>query len=223
MLKDIKQKVTLACGIIVIVMMVVVIFSSNNEHVKKEPQVNSEKIISLLNKINNNYTLNIEENINNTITKYIYYNDSKLELYERENDTVGYIKYNNNIYSINPDDRKLNKVNELPFIEDRYYNVNFLKKIISMCDFKFKSINNVSCKIDRNDYFTKLNETYNTTYGNDSSDIINININYNNTLIDGIKIDYSLNNNIKIYYLEFVNVGTTDFSIIYDQYKNILD
>ena len=67
-----------------------------------------------------------------------------------------------------------------------------------------------------------LNKMYNTNYGNEGRDEIDIFITYGSR-IQSIKIDYTINNDIKVYNLEFINIGKTDFSDIREYYKEGLN
>lgn len=221
MLNKIKEKYLLVCSVIVLFMILVVLVSGKKDVSYKKPTINKEEIISLLDNIQDNYTLSIEENLNNTITNYIYYNDSKIELYEKENNNIGYLKYNDKLYSVSNEDYKITEVSKIDFVSDEYYNVGFLKKVIDRCNFVYKDSNTVSCKIRKSEYYDIYNNIYNTNYGNEGSEQLDITIFYS-TKINSIKIDYTSNNDIKIYNLKFTNIGNTDFSSIFEYYKDKL-
>ena len=223
MLKDIKEKEMVVCSIIVLLMIIIVVLFTDKKDISyKEPIVKNEEIMALFDNITNNYTLSIEENINNTIERYMYYNDSVIELYEKDESDIGYLKYNNNNFSIIKDTYELKKVDEIDFIKNEYYNMDFLKKIIGKCEFKFNNSYSVNCKLKKSDYYSEYNKMYNTNYGNEGSDEIDIYITYGSR-IQSIKIDYTINNDIKVYNLEFINIGKTDFSDIREYYKEVLN
>ena len=221
MLNKIKEKYLLVCSVLVLFMILVVLVSGKKYVSYKKPTIDKEEIISLLDNIQDNYSLSIEENLNNTITNYIYYNDSKIELYEKENNNIGYLKYNDKLYSVSNEDYKLTEVSKIDFVSDEYYNVGFLKKVIDRCNFEYKDSNTVSCKIRKSEYYDIYNDIYNTNYGNEGSEQLDITIFYS-TKINSIKIDYTSNNDIKIYNLKFTNIGNTDFSSIFEYYKDKL-
>lgn len=223
MLKKLKENSLLISAVIVLIMIIVVLFINPKEKVKK-PQnvVDNKSIISKFDKIGNNYEIDIEETNNNVVINHIYYTDSKMELYETENMDVGYVKYNDKFYIMDGNTHKLSKTKNINFIDEQYYDLDFIKNLLSNCEFEFENNATVKCNIKRRDYFNKLNSKYNTKYGNDSEDEIEIILKYSDS-IKNINIDYSSDYVINKYNLTIKNIGNNDFHEIREYYKDILE
>ena len=224
-----KDKLTLFCGFVVLVC-VIFIFStdniSNNVPVKEEKVDNINEII---NNRGDNYTLTINETLGEDIYEHIFYEDSKLKLYESTTSEFGFLKYDNKLFVVDGETKKLQINNkDASFINSFYYDYDFIKEFTKSCEYEYVLNNKVQCKLSLNEYLKYYNNRYNTNYSGNDYEFIDINISYGKK-IKTINIDYSLFDKLinaddkkHIVDLSF-NYTKNDFSEIYDNYKDVLE
>lgn len=217
----------LTCGGIFLLAIIFVLFS-NPKYEKKELTVNNEEIYKLFDNIKDNYSLIIEEEMNDKTNKYSYDRDENVELVSTENEDSGYMLYNNKYFKVQSD-RKISKLKtSYPLFNNFYIKYDIIKDLVKKCDFKYIDTNNTSCNISVNDYVSFLNDTLNTEYNLSSNENIYINVTYS-TRIYTITIDYSnfdvlVNNNEKlIYKISINNINKNDYSEIIDYFKKTLE
>ena len=229
--KNLDDK-TVKIGIIILffLFMIGFIFLTGSRKSKKETviEVDKEKIINLFSKINDNYTLVINKNINNDINKIIYYKSKDGEMYEVGNSL--YFIYNKIKYKINVDNGKIQKVNDkLDFTNDRFSDIDLLKKVFNYCEFEYINDVKVNCKIKYSDYLNEYNKMYNTSLVTDHNNFIDFNIVYYEDSIGKINVDYTnineivnFNNDDIVYGIKIENIDSNDFSILFEKYKDVI-
>ena len=222
---DKKNKKTLIFLVVFFIIMVFSLFAGNM-HVEENDELLNETVISLFDSVKDNYTISVNVTRNDVDNKYTYYTDSKLELYEI-NDDEGYIKYNDNYYSVDSENYELTKIKEID-IYDKYSNINLIKNLLSYCDYSFVNKANIKCKIKISDYIDEYNKLYSKEIPSIEGDMI-ININHLDKLLNYIEIDYSDinklidNNDDKLKYkIVFEEIGNNDFSDLMELYKDEL-
>lgn len=227
---DNKDKGTLVCGgIILIVIIFVLVTGFNNEIIKNNDSVNNEEVNKLFDNIKDNYIMTINKNINNMNEEIIYYTDGKLELYESSIYEDGVIKYNNKLFCLNDESMELTDCDgEYDYVNDLFYDYSFIKSLLSECDYRRVSDNNVTCNVSLNNFFEKYNNMNNTEYVGDEREIV-FDIVYNSSYISKISVDFSDVYNIihgfddKFSLNIKFNVNGNNFDKIYEYYKDILE
>ncbi len=235
MIKKISEKYkiseTLITGILIVLiltLMLVFIFATRSgaKKFKNDRVLTSENLELLLNRINDNYTLNMDEIINGELNNVIYSRDSKMETYELYN--KAYLYYNNNLFEINEENYKIKKISKEPFVDNPFYNINLLKKVFSHCE--FERINNVKsiCKVKFSDYILEYNNLYNQNI-NPVDNIIKFELIYFDDL-SKINVDYTdinriINNNSKSikYGIRIEDIDKNNYDIFYEKYKKTLN
>lgn len=239
MLDDILKKIptslilclTLFCGCVCYILMSSDSTSNtNNNEVDKNLIVKNE-IIDLFNQIGDKYSFNVTRTFGNSIHKWNYYTDSKLEIFDGEfysNKT--YLVYNNKKYVVNLDNYKINRYNDnIKYINDVYTNKDLIKNIIYYCDLEIINNVKVNCKINLSDYVREYNSMYNKSLTVQNDKEMLFTISYYSTKIDKLVLDYtafnSLISNSKenlIYEIEYFSTDQEDFDNIYKYYKDYL-
>ena len=239
MLKDAKKikkfykenKKLIYFGLFFIIIIFVLLVSPNDSNNNKiKHYVSKDNMVELFNKINNNYSLTIEENINGDLKTLEYSNDSKIILYEgSKTDNNGYLLYNNNLYLLNSDNAKLTKVKNIPsFVNDRLYDLNLLKKVIPYCEFDYINEVKANCKMNLSSYINEYNQLYNENISVEEDKEIIFEIIHYSYRIGKINVDYTpinklINNNDNVFYgIKIYNIDSNDFSEILEHYKDIL-
>lgn len=217
-------------GIFFLTVLFVLLSNPNNSQIsnKEKLVVNKEEMIKLLDDIQDNYSLKIEENLNDEIKNYEYNRDSNIELLTENNTNYGYILYNNKQYKV-LEDASISKMKKMhPLFDNNYVKYDFIKGLLKTCDFKYIDSTNASCSINVNDFIQYLNNTLGTTNDLVSQEEIYVNITYTDKIYS-IKIDYS--NYIKLisddeklsYEMIFSDINKNDYSEIIDHYKDVLE
>ena len=193
--------------------------------------VSKNKIIELFNLIEDNYTLTIERNIDGNSEIIVYYNDSKNQMFEVNNNI--YLKHNNKLYlvkQIDSNNYKITKSNEkLSIINDSFADIDLIKKIVNYCEFEYINPVKVTCKINYTDYLKefniKNNSEYSINYDNKMSfDIVYYDDEIGKLIIDYTKISeiiYGTNQNI-IYGIKINNINSNNFDLLIEKYKKEL-
>ena len=227
-----KISETLAKGLLIalvfIIMIAFILLTGNKrKDIKKSISFTQDDLIKLLEKIHDNYTLDIDETIDGETTKLLYSTDSKIDSYELNNKV--YLYYNNNLYEINQDNYKLTKTETKKFVNNPYYNINLLKNVFGYCELKY--INNVksTCVIHFNDYIREYNLIYKKNIENINIDI-KFDIIHFGDKITKINVDYSNinkyinfeNKDIK-YGIRISDIDNNNFDEFLDYYKKELN
>ena len=116
------------------------------------------------------------------------------------------------------------------FVNNPYYDINFIKKLIPYCDSTFVNTVKLSCKIKLSDYLNEYNEYYKKSITSDEDETIEIIIVHYGERLGKIIVDYSNINKIvngeylNIHYgIKMSNINNVDFSEIYDYFKKDLN
>ena len=228
-LKDNKKIIYI---ILILLILIFAIFASPVKFNKKVYHtVNKDKIVELFNKINDNYSLTIEENINGELKKLEYSRDSKVILYEGDLiDKDGYLLYENRLYSLNSKTEKLTKEKNIPsFINDRLYDLNLIKKIIPYCEFEYVNEVKANCKINLSSYINEYNNLYNENIEVLEDEKLNFEIIHYSNRIGKINVDYKsinklINNNDNdvFYGIKIYNIDSNNHDIILEHYKEVI-
>ena len=227
--KDIivNQNVLKLIGIVVVfIFMIVFMITSGNGKGKKKIEVypiETEEVIEVSNKIEKNYSLEVTQTINGKSRVVSYYTDGKnpIEFYEDSvSEYEGYVKYKGNIYGIQSDITKTKKLKEIPsFINDKYLNVELLKKALTHCTFTSDGRVKLKCQIKLSDYISEYNSIYNTEYEVLEDETMTWDLVCFSTHLSKVIIDYKSINKIVNktdddikYEMKFSNIGTNDFT-----------
>ena len=228
---DNNDKITLICGGVVLFVILFVIgtgFISDSDK-NNEKVFDSKKINELFNKNNDSYTMSITRNLNNEFVNVIYYTDGKLELFESDTIDYGIIRYNDKLFCLNSSDMELSICNdENSFINDSFYDYDFIKLFTSECEYNLIEDGHVACNVKAKNFFEKYNYLNNTSFvGNDENVLVDVF--YNGIGLSKLSIDYSevynvmnISNDKLIFNISF-SLESNDFSEIYDHYKDVLE
>lgn len=190
-------------------------FGKANSKIKNIKTINyNEKINKLFENINDNYTLDISLFKNEEKYTLWYSKDKNITLYSSDSfSKLGYVFYNNQFYYL--EDNKIHKLDNLDIntiFNEKLYDINFIKHLISKCTLKNKSLIKKECEINTKDYINIYNEYYNEAISLEENDI-EIEIIHDNNKIIGIIIDYD---NIFIdelkYTIDIEDVNKNNFS-----------
>ena len=212
---------------ILVLMLLFILFFNNSKKMRlNRKDFSNEDLMNLLNKINDNYSLTIEYTLNDKKYDIEYSRDSVLELYSLGD--KGYLRYNGKTYEANEDNNKLKLVNDE--IDDKYYNMNFIKKIMNTC--KLEYVNNAKsiCSISYADYLNYYNIEYNTNIEINYDNLIKFTVVHYSDRIVKIIVDYSdinkiINNssdNIN-YGIKIENIDNNNFDKLLEYYKSELN
>ena len=224
-----KDKMFLVCAAIVFFMILFVFMTGfNNKIPNKEIKIDNNQINEKINNLGENYILNISYTTGNVVENYIFYKEDKMMFYEKEGDTSVYLKYNDNMFVIDGPSKEMSKYDGgVSYINNPYYDYELIQEFTKSCDYKFDSLNNVSCKLPLNTYLSYHNSKYGTNYvGEDGT--IDIYVTYVNR-VNKIKIDYTsfnkyVNQSDEDVIVEIkLKYNTNNFEVIYDNYKEILE
>ncbi len=236
MLNKVSEKIgikeNILKGILIVLilslMLVFIIFSSNKKGYKiPKKDITKEELIALFDKVNNNYTLEIEKSINNKMTNIEYSTDANVVLYEI--DSKGYLEYQDNYYEVDADTVKLTKIDKEK-INDNYYDIRLIKNIIKYCHLEYVNNAKSICSITYSDYINEYNLLFNTNIELTYDNIMKFEIVHYPNRIVKVLVDYSginkiINYDDKIihYGIKISNVDENDFSKIIDYFKDELN
>ena len=224
-------------------MIVFVIFSRGKRKAQKIvlEEVRSEDIVTLLDMLGDNYTLEITEEIDGKSNTLYYYRDDKIELYEGSLlGEDGVMVYGGKSYIIYKEEfDKIKEINKLKlhnykgdnsFIKDPYYNIELLKKVINYCEMTPVNVVKANCKFNLSNYLDEYNILYNkrveTNYDDKiSMDIVHYSDGIGKIIIDYTEINKVINNSestIK-YGIKIETVGENDFSDLLNLFSKTLN
>ena len=218
----------------VFIFFIVFIITSGNG--KKKPEIypiETVEVMGVVNKIENNYSIEVNQKINGKDRTISYYSDGKtpIMLYEdSSSEYEGFISYNNNYYGIKSEIIKVDKLKQIPdFVNDNYSNVELLKKSLNHCAFTSDGKIKLTCIIKLSDYLNEYNQMFNTNYEVVEDEELTWNIICSSREFSRITIDYTNINKIInnkedniIYEINFRNINENDFSDIFENYKKYL-
>ena len=201
-------------------------------------EVKPEEIVLLLDRVKDNYTLDIEEEVNGNKKELYYYTDSKVKLYDGSLiGEDGVLVYKNKPYIVyrkeidNVKDMKLYKyTGNTSFIDNPFYNIELLKNVINYCEMTSLNVVKVNCRVNLTDYLTEYNKMYNKNIEIDYDTKISMDIVHYSDGIGKIIVDYSsinrvLNNNdssVK-YGIKIESINENDFSDIIEYFNKTLN
>lgn len=251
MLNKLSEKIGISSNLtkallsgIILVGMLVAIFLMRGKHITKKvvlKEVKNSDIILLLDKLDTNFTLEVNEKINGISNVLYYYKDDKIELYDG---TVvgedGVMVYNGKKFVLyRKEVNNAKKINEVKlhkykgndsFINDPFYNLELLKKVINHCEMTPINIVKVNCRFNLSDYIEEYNTLYNKDIKIDYDNKLSMDIIHYTNELGKITIDYTdinkaiNNNNSEINYVIAVeNIGINDFSDIIKLYGKTLN
>ena len=211
-------------SLIFIVMLLFIFLINNSKSMKLEKKdMTKEEMISLFDKIKSNYSLVVEEEINGKSIKIEYSTDSKLILYEK--DDKGYLIYNNIIYEADKETTKIKKTNYV--IEDKLYNINFIKKIMNYCELEYVNNAKSKCSVKYSDFLNEYNNEYNTNIEINYDNILKFDVVHYSDRIVKVIVDYSqinslINNSSDTlkYGIKIENIDKNNFDELFNYYKN---
>jgi hypothetical protein len=227
-----KEEIIKLFAIIFILLVIFLysVFSGNgNINKNKEIKVDLSNISELFKPIDNNYTLIIDKTVNNENTKIEYITDGTLKLYDISGENEGYIIYNDKTYVVDSKKITIKEYNKkLDFINDRFYNIDFIKSIMNICDIEVKSNTSFKCSMDVSSYIANYNEFFHSNYIYLGDEQLVFNIKHGN-IANNINVDYSVINNIitgnqdKVEYnIKIENVNNNDYSNLFDVFSDTL-
>ena len=225
--EDLPKLIVIVC--ILLFMLSFIFLSGNNKEKRKENMsVSNEIVNSFFSTVNDNYSLDIDEYINDEVNKITYYNDSNIELYEISG--KGYLYYKNKLFELNEENKTIKKIDNKSFVNNPYYDFKFIKSLINKCDSKYINEAKVSCKIKLSDYLLEYNNYYGKNIISEEDEIIDFTIVHFSNKVSKIIVDYSKINNIingeylnVRYGIKINNIGKNDFNEVYEQYKKELN
>ena len=170
-LKDIKEKISniritnnVKLILALIFFVVSIIFIANNrlryDNKLEEKVANKIKIIELLNKVEDNYSLEVTKKYKDKSEILNYQKADKLQLYSGDNlDHDGFIIYNNQVFYSDSQEEKLHKDDKTyDFINDNYLDINLYKKVVNYCEFEYVSNTKSTCNIKLSDFIKAYND-----------------------------------------------------------------
>ena len=225
---DIKSIRIILFLLFFVFMMCVIFYAGGSFKDNTKKDVNKEEIIRLFDMISDNYSLEIEKKVNGNVENIVYYKTSNAEMYEL--DDYLYFVYKNKTYKIGINDGKIKKINdELYFTNDELSNFELIKSLIKYCEFSYINDVKANCKIKYSDYLKEYNLKYNTDYVLNYDNIMSFDIVYYSDGLGKVIIDYTninqvihYDNSDIVYGIRVKDVNSNDFSIIFDNYKDII-
>lgn len=222
MLKEENKKKYTYIALFVFMLIFIILFRSNKTEFKYRSNEDvKEIIIKNINKITNNYSLEIELHKNEEEYKLEYMSDSTMKMYSSDTFPVtGYLIYDSKYYQLNNNELEKTKTIEINDIfNEKLYNMELIKNITNHCDINNKSLIRANCSVDLKNFFEEYNKLYNTDIVIPEEGTMNVEFLYDETRIKAVKIDYSNvinyleNANDKIIYdIDIVDTNKNDFS-----------
>ena len=231
-LKDIKEKISniritnnVKLILVLIFFVVSIIFIANNrlryDNKLEEKVANKIKIIELLNKVEDNYSLEVTKKYKDKSEILNYQKADKLQLYSGDNlDHDGFIIYNNQVFYSDSQEEKLHKDDKTyDFINDNYLDINLYKKVVNYCEFEYVS-NTKSA----------YNDLYDTSFEVTNDSNLTFDTIYSSSRFSGINIDYTKINEIinptkesVTYNIKINKFDSTLIDTIYEYFKDDLN
>ena len=205
-------------------------FFSNHERRILKPSFDGEIIKELFDKIEDNYSLDIDIEMGDITKNVLYSRDKEIELYEGNYfNTDGFMIYNNKVFELSDNKLSLSEKEPRDF-DNAYCSIDMFKKIIDYCEYTYINPVKVNCKMKLSDYLKEYNNYKETSIATDYDDIISFDIVYYSDAIGKILFDYSKVNEVITgnddylkYGVRIASVSENDFSDLHELNKDILD
>ena len=194
MLKDKNDflKLFLIIGIFIIIILLTFGVRTKNNRLKRKVMPNKENIVALFNNINDNYTLEIEENINEDINNIVYSRDKNIILFEGKLSADGYLAYNEKLFELDSKKEKITRSKlSVDKIENSFYDIELLKSIVNYCEIGYVTNVKALCKINYSDYLNEYNKRYNANIENNIDNKMDIYIVHYADRIGKVIVDYT--------------------------------
>ena len=217
--------------ILIFMLLIVGILSMRSaKPIPKKIMPNKDNISELFNNIKDNYTLEIDKNIDGVTSNIIYSRDKNLILFEGEYEADGYLVYKDKVYEINANNQKLSKSKlSIDKIEDKYYDIELIKSLFGFCEPEYITNVKALCKIKYSDYLDTYNNKYNTKIESKIDGFIELYVVHYADRIGKIIIDYTdinriiNNSNVRVDYgILIKDIDKNDFSDYLNYYKKVL-
>jgi hypothetical protein len=229
---EIKRSTYIYMVIILFGLFFIVVSSSFSNHKSNIPKslVDKEHISELFNDINDNYSLDIDIEINEIVKNVLYSRDKSIELYEGNLFTSdGYLIYNDKVFELN--NNELTKIDkDKNSFKDTYSDLKFIRNLISYCEYDYINTVKATCNMKLSDYLNEFNKYNDTNINTDYDDMISFDIVYYSDVLGKILFDYSKINKVITgeddtvkYGVRIINVDKNDYSELYELEKEILD
>lgn len=242
-LKDIKEKISniritnnVKLILVLIFFVVSIIFIANNrlryDNKLEEKVANKIKIIELLNKVEDSYSLDVTKKYKDKSESLNYQKADKLELYSGDNLAHdGFIIYNNQVFYSDSQEEKLHKDNKTyDFLNDNYLDMNLYKKVVNYCEFEYVSSTKSTCNIKLSDFIKAYNDLYDTSFKVTNDSNLTFDTTYSSSRFSGINIDYTKINEIidptkesVTYNIKINKFDSTLIDTIYEYFKDDLN
>ena len=219
-------------ALFIFMLIIIIIFRNNKKTFKyKNEKEVKQTIVENINKISDNYSLNIIEHRNEEEYKLEYMTDSKMQMYSSDAFKVtGYLIYNNQYYQLDNGELKKVKAIEINGIfNEKYYNFELIKNIVDKCEIKKSSMIRFTCDVKLSDYLEEYNNLFNANVVGDDDSSIEFEFLYDSEKVRSINIDYTnlvkytdnINDTIT-YSIDIDDINKNDFSeyIGYIEKKN---
>ena len=216
--ENMDNKTKLLVMFFIFALMIMFLISSRIDNTNKQNTIikNNKKVLELLRKVDNNYSLDITVNDENHF-KYSNYND--LKIYNVNNKM--YLFYKNQLYEYDNGSITVSTDNiNLDYYI--YYGIDFIKQYIynSTCSEK-------SCSLKSGDLINIRNKAKGISYRVVDKNLITFNLTYSDK-IEQIDVDYSYvqniiyNDNKKMNY-KIIFVDSEDYSTIYSNISSYVE
>ncbi len=188
-----KDKKNLYIIIAIFIVAVLVLYrASYNSNKPIDSESLSKITADYLDKINDNYTLDIIMYKNEEEYKLSYMTDGNVKMYSSDTfPKTGYLVYNGKNYYIENNKIMTSKVLDINRVfNEKLYDIKLIKSVLNKCSYNISSLINASCKIRVSDFFEEYNKLYDENIVSDLDNEIEIEVLYNNNGIEGARIIY---------------------------------
>lgn len=222
--------------LVLIFFVVSIIFIANNrlkyDNKLEEKVANKIKIIELLNKVDDNYSLSVTKKYKDKSENINYQKSDKIELYSGDNLAHdGFIVYNDQVFYSDSQEEKIHKDNKTyDFLNDNYLDMNLYKKVINYCEFEYISNTKSTCNIKLSDFIKAYNDLYDTNFEVISDSDLTFEVTYSTYRFNEINIDYTKideiinpNKESKIYNIKINRFDSSLVNTIYEYFKEDLN
>lgn len=222
--------------LVLIFFVVSIIFIANNrlryDNKLEEKVANKIKIIELLNKVDDNYSLSVTKKYKDKSENINYQKSDKIQLYSGDNLAHdGFIVYNDQVFYSDSQEEKIHKDNKTyDFLNDNYLDMNLYKKVINYCEFEYISNTKSTCNIRLSDFIKAYNDLYDTNFEVISDSDLTFDVTYSTYRFNEINIDYTKideiinpNKESTIYNIKINRFDSSLVNTIYEYFKEDLN